>query len=524
MKKIEFISSEEAAALIEDGSVLAAGGFVGAGVPEEIYCELEKRYLDTGSPKMLKLMYTAGQGDGKTRGLNRFAHEGMLDMVIAGHWGLAPGLGKLANENKIKGYNLPQGVMAHLFRDIAAGKPGTITHVGLGTFVDPDLEGGKINKITTEDVVEKIELNGEKYLFYNKEKIAPKIDYALIRGTSSDENGNISMCKEALTLETLSLAMAVKNTGGKVFVQVENKVKSGTIDPKLIQIPGILVDYVVVAKDAERHHMQTFCETFNESYVNSSIDASSSSTNFKLGDRKIIARRCAKLLSKDASVLNYGIGMPEGVAEILKEEGQEAYFTPTVEPGAIGGTPVGGLSFGCSITPEAIIDQPYQFDFYAGGGLDVAFLGLAQCDEYGNINVSKFGPKIAGCGGFIDITQNAKEVVFCGTFTAGGLKVEIEDGKLRIVNEGKFKKFLKNVEQITFSGDLAKFNGKKVTYVTERAVFELNKNGMILTEIAPGVDLEKDVLAQMDFVPVISENLKLMDQEIFMDKPMQLIF
>ncbi len=524
MKKVKFISSVEAAAMIEDGSMLATGGFVGAGVAEEIYTELEKRYLETGTPKNLKLMYTAGQGDGKTRGLNRFAHEGMLDLVVGGHWGLAPGLGKLANQNKIKAYNLPQGVMAHLFRDIAAGKPGTISHVGLGTFIDPVLQGGKINEITTEDVVEKIKLNNKEYLFYNGEKIAPKMDYALIRGTSSDESGNISMCKEALTLETLSLAMAVKNKGGKVIAQVEKKVKCGTIDPKLIQIPGILVDYVVVAKDTDTHHMQTFCESFNELYVNSAIDAYSSNSNFQLGDRKIIARRCAKLLDKDASILNYGIGMPEGVAEILKEEGQEAFFTPTVEPGAIGGTPVGGLSFGCSITPEAIIDQPYQFDFYDGGGLDVAFLGLAQCDQSGNINVSKFGPKIAGCGGFIDITQNAKEVVFCGTFTAGGLKIKVEDGKLSIENEGKFKKFLNDVEQITFSGDLAKANGKKITYVTERAVFELKPEGMVLTEIAPGVDIEKDILNQMKFKPIISEDLKLMDAEIFMDKPMNLSF
>ncbi len=519
MSNTSFTSAKEVAKLITDNSMVATGGFVGTGVPEEIHLEIENRFLEVGSPKNLGLIYAAGQGDGKDKGLNHLAHEGLVTKVIGGHWGLAPKLGKLANENKLKGYNLPQGVISHLFRDIAAGKPGTLTHVGLDTFVDPDIEGGKINTLTKKDIVHKVNINNSNYLFYD----AQKIDFAIIRGTSADENGNISFEKEALTLESLSIAMATKNCGGKVIVQVERKVKAGTIDPKLVKIPGIFVDVVVIVKD-KKNHMQSFGEEFNEKYITNKFKTESYETKFPLNERKIIARRCAMLLHSNSKILNYGIGMPEGIPQVLKEEGVESHFLPTVEPGGIGGTPAGGMSFGCVDSPEAIIDQPYQFDFYNGGGLDMAFLGLAQCDKDGNINVSKFGPKIAGCGGFIDITQNAKEVVFCGTFTAGGLELKIEDKKLKIIKEGKFKKFIKDVEQITFSGLLAKNLKKKVTYVTERAVFELKEEGLILTEIAPGVKLEKDILAHMEFKPIISKDLKLMDKKIFCNSLIDLKF
>ena len=514
----KFITGREAACMIDDKAMVGTGGFVGIGVPEEILKSIENRFLETGSPKNLGLIYAAGQGDGKEKGLNHLGHEGLVAKVIGGHWGLVPKLGKLANDNKLIGYNLPQGVISHLFRDIAAGKPGTISHVGLGTFVDPDIEGGKINSITTEDIVHKINIKGEDILFYD----GVKIDYAILRGSSADEHGNISFEREALTLESLSLAIAARNSGGKIIVQVERKVKAGSIDPKLVKIPGIFVDAVVIVEDMN-NQMQTFSEYYNEAYVGKGANSDVVSHDiFQLNERKVIARRCALELNKNIEVLNYGIGMPEGVAKILKEEKVEKYFIPTVEPGAIGGTPAGGLSFGCSAYPEAVIDQPYQFDFYNGGGLDMAFLGLAQCDGQGNINVSKFGPKIAGCGGFIDITQNAKAVVFCGTFTAGGLKVEIADGKLNIIKEGRVKKFLEGIEQVTFCGELAAAKGKKVVYITERAVFELSTEGLVLTEIAPGVELQKDILEQMEFSPVVSENLKRMDEKIFIDKSMNL--
>lgn len=514
----KFIKASEVPNLIDDGATLLLDGFVTIGVPEEIYYEVEKSFLEKGKPRDLSLMFAAGFGNAKYgTGLNRFGHKGMVKKAIGGHWGLAPKLGELANQNEIIGYNLPQGVIAQMFRDMAANKPGTLSHVGLGTFVDPELQGGKINSITTEEIVEKLHLNGRDVLFFKGQKG----DIALLKGTTADCEGNISVEEEPLTLETLSMATAVKNNGGKVIVQVKNVLKDGYIQPKNVKIPGIMVDYIVVAENLD-FHKQTFIEQYNEKYVTREKVKGLTVEPVKLDERKIIARRCALLLTKDKKILNYGIGMPEMIANILNEEGQETHFIPTVEPGAIGGTPAGGLNFGASIYPRAIVDQPYQFDFYDGGGIDAAFLGLAQCDSEGNINVSKFGPKIAGCGGFINITQNAKEVVFCGTFTASGLDIAIEDEKLVIKTEGKIKKFIKDVEQITFSGNLARKNGKKVTYVTERAVFELKENGITLTEIAPGIDLEKDILGQMDFTPLISEDLKLMDLRIFKNEKMGL--
>ncbi|MEG2347862.1 MAG: acyl CoA:acetate/3-ketoacid CoA transferase [Cetobacterium sp.] len=517
--KDKFITVDKIASIIANRSFIATCGFVGIGVAEEIFIEIEKSFLKNGYPNNLGIIFAAGFGDGKTRGLNHLAHEGLLDTVIGGHWGLSPKLGELANDNKIKGYNLPQGVIAQMFRDMAGKKPGTISRVGIDTFVDPKIQGGKINNITTKNIVETIEIENEKYLFYK----FPKIDIAILRGTSADGDGNISFEEEALTLEALSVAMATKNAGGKVIVQVKNKLKKNTINPKDVIIPGIFVDYVVVTKDLN-NHMQTFDQQFNEAFTKNNIIIDENQEKNLLDERKVIARRCALLLDKTKRVLNYGIGIPEKIADVLKEENQEKLFIPTVEPGAIGGTPMGGMSFGASLNPIGIIDQPYQFDFYDGGGLDVTFLGLAQCDSNGNINVSKFGPKIAGCGGFINISQNAKEVVFCGTFTAGGLELSIESGELKILKEGRLKKFIKEVEQITFSGNFAINNNKKVFYITERAVFELQKEGLTLIEIAKGINLEKDVLNQMEFKPKISKNLKFMDRRIFSNEIMGIEF
>lgn len=510
----KFMSAKEAVKLIKDGDSIAVSGN-GGGImePDALFEALEDRFLDEGSPGNLTLTHSAGIGDKDRGGISRFAHEGMVKRVVGGHWGWSPKMQQMANDNKIEAYNLPQGIIALQYREIAAKRVGVVTQTGLKTFVDPRVSGGKLNDVTKEDLVELVTMDGQEWLRY---KTYP-VTVALIRGSIGDEEGNISLAYEPAYLEALAIAQAVHNCGGIVICQVKYAAKAGSLDPKNVRIPGILVDAVVVHPG----QMQTIEGEYDPALTGDVRMLVESMVPMPLDQRKVVARRAAMELSK-GSVINLGFGMPDGVARVAAEEGIEGYVKMTIEQGIIGGVPAGGAIFGVAYNSESMIDGPSQFDFYSGGGLDMTCLGLAQADSHGNVNVSRFGPTIAGCGGFIDISQTAKKCVFCGTFTAGGLKTEIKDGKLEILQEGKHKKFLKDVEHITFSGDYARETGQSVLYVTERAVFEMTEEGLVLKEIAPGMNLEKDILGQMDFVPLMPREPQLMDKRIFMTDPMGL--
>ncbi len=511
----QMTAKEAVSTYIHDGATITVGGFAnGLAHPEEVMEELGLA-AQAGSPKGLTLIYASGQGDSAARGLNHLAVDGLLRKVIGGHWGLAPRLGQLAADNKLAGYNLPQGTLSQLFREIAAGRPGVITHVGLGSFADPRLEGGKLNQAARDegDFVKVIQFEGEEKLFYP----SIPIDVAVLRASYADTKGNCTFEREGAYAETLAQAQAAHNSGGAVIVQVERVVEYGSLDARMVRLPGIYVDAIVVAKP--ENHMQTYGTQYNPVLSGEIRIPMDALAPLPMGERKVIARRAAMELVPHA-VTNLGIGVPEGVAAVAAEEGLEGMVL-TTEVGAVGGVPAGGKDFGAAANVDCILDQPAQFDFYDGGGLDVAFLGLAQMDRHGNVNVSKFGPKITGCGGFVNITQNAKKVVYCGAFKAGGLKVQAADGRLEILQEGKVKKLVSEVEQVTFSGVYAAQHGHPVLYITERAVFELTKEGVELKEIAPGVDLQRDVLDQMDFAPIVKD-VRLMDVRIFQEEPMGL--
>jgi len=512
--KNKIVPLADAIAIVRDGDTVAVSGFVGSGTPDALIAALETRFVETGSPRDLTLVFAAAPGDGKDQGLNRLAHAGLIKRAIGGHWALVPKLARMAVEGEIEAYNLPLGTLTQLFRDIAGRRAGTLTRIGMRTFVDPRQAGGRINDRTHEDLVKLLNIDGDEWLFYK----AFPISVALVRGTTADLSGNITMEHEALVLDNLALAMAAKNSNGFVIAQVERVCAYGALSARQVEIPGVMVDCVITARPEQ--HRQTYGTAYNPAFSGEFKVPLESLGQMKLDERKVIARRCAFELPM-GGVVNLGIGMPEGVATVANEEKVLNYVTLTAEPGVIGGVPQSGLDFGAAVNTEAIIQQNQQFDFYDGGGLDLACLGMAQGDGEGHVNVSRFGPRLAGAGGFINISQSARRVVFAGTFTAGGLEVVIENGTLRIVKEGRSRKFIPAVEQITFNGAYATESGQPVLYVTERCVFRRGREGMELIEVAPGIDINRDILAQMDFTPIV-RNPGLMDPRIFRDEPMQL--
>jgi propionate CoA-transferase len=505
------ISARAAVDLVKSGDTLAIHGAGGGNVePDLLIRTLVERFAETGQPRDLTIFHVSGLGDWNTTGLNLLTGNGLVRRNIGGHYGMSPKYAQLILDNKIEAYSWPQGVMSQWLREVAAGRPGLVTHIGLRTFIDPRVEGGKMNARTTEDLIDVIILGGREWLFYR----AFPLNVCFIRGTTADEKGNLTLEQEPAFLEVLPMAMATRNSGGIVIAQVKRLAQAGTLPAKMVKVPHTMVHHIVVHPS----QWQSVEAEYNPAYSGEVKVPVSSLPMMPLDERKVIARRAAlEIVGLPRAVLNMGVGMPDGVALVAAEEGIQDRITVTIEQGITGGVPAPGVLFGMSSNPEAVIDQGYQFDFYDGGGLDLTFLGLAEADARGNVNVSKFSGRMPGVGGFVNISQGARAVAFLGTFTAGGLQVEVGEGRLRIVKEGRFLKFVPQVQQITFSGEYAAARGQRVQFITERALLVITKEGLLVTEVAPGVDLQRDVLGQMAFRPRVSPDLKTMDARIFQE-------
>lgn len=518
---VKFINAKEAAEIIKDGSTVAIDAFISFCLADDIMSEIEKRFIAEGHPRGLSVVNVAGiGGDGKDRGINHFAHKGLMRRFLCSNLSLANKIYPLVTDNAFPCFMIPQGVLSHMMRAIASGKPGVITEVGMKTFVDPRVDGGCINDAakSCDDIpVQLISLNGSDCLFYP----AFSIDVAIIKGTKADKKGNISLEKEAMHLEQLEMATAARNSGGIVMVQVDEIVETGKLHPQMVTVPSTLVDYVILGSPGNtgQHFIDGLPDPVNSWCGDEKIHLEDIK-KMPLDLEKIICRR-AVFEIKEGSFINLGIGVPMNVSTVLNEEGLIKKVSASIESGVMGGVPAPGIATGAAYNPDAILKQPDMFDFYDGGGIDFACLGSAEIDMYGNVNVSRFAGKVPGPGGFINITQGAKNICFMGTFTAGKNDIRIENGKLHIINDGPHIKFRKNVDHITFSGENSIDKGRQnVIYITERAVFRLTHEGPVLAEIAPGVDLQKDILGKMEFIPVISKNLKLMDERLFRPEAM----
>ena len=511
---MKVISAEAAAKLVQNGwNVLVSGSGGGHAVPEAALAAIEARFLAEKAPRDLTVTHVVGVGDRVSKGVDHFGHEGLIRRSVTSAIVDSPRLVPLARDNKIESYTLPQGVLSQLMREIAGGRPGLITKTGLHTFVDPRHGGARQSASAKEDLVELVTLGGEEWLRFKP----LRFDIAFLRGTTADENGNVSMEQEAIFGEMLSMAQATRRNGGIVVVQVKRLTRAGQLNPKSVKIPGILVDYVVV----DPGQKQTYATDYDASYAGELRLPLTAVKSLPFGVRKIVARRATMELTPGA-ICNLGAGISTGISPIAAEEGILDRMTLTNEQGFIGGAPVTGVDSGAAQNYDALVDQPYQFDFYDGGGLDLAFLSFGEVDSAGNVNVSRFADKIIGIGGFVNISQNAKKVVFSGTFTAGGLEVQCADGELRIVKEGKHPKFVSKVEQICYNARFAESQGRAAIFVTERAVLRAAEGGLEIIEIAPGIDLERDVLSHMGFKPKVSSQLKRMDRRLFCPEPMRL--
>ena len=493
MTKVRFVSADEAAAMIDDDAVIGlTGGGGGLVEATALHAAVERRFLDTGHPRNLTCIHALGIGDRQERGMNRFAHAGMTGRVIGGHWVWSPRMQQMARDNEIEAYVLPGGVIMQLMREVAAGRPGLITHVGLGTFVDPRLDGGRMNEAAKQDLTEIITIDGRDYLRY----LPIPVTVALLRGSYADEDGNIPLEEEPANLDIYAMAAAAHNSGGKVIFQVRGKVPRNSLKAREVRIPAALVDAIVVDESQQQGYDVVYDAALSGQDRRDDPEAQQP----VFSPRLVIARRAQQEL-RDNAVINFGFGIPDQIAKLIDRDGHAARYFQTIEHGTYGGRLMDGDLFGYAMNPSCMIDGPSQFDFYSGGGLDIAFLGFGEMDAAGNVNVSKLAGNTVGPGGFIDIAQNARKVVFCGTFDTGDARLETGDGTLRVTAHGRIAKLVETVDQITFSGPQAGVQGQHVVYVTERAVFELREDGVHLVEIAPGVDLQGDILDRMGFTP-----------------------
>ena len=507
------IDVRDAVGLVRDGSTVVIGGSgAGHALPQRFIDELASVYAKEGRPRDLTTVRVVGIGDFAERGFSQLGLPGLMRRTIGSNIGNEPRLGALVEANEIEAYSFPQGVLSQLMRDIAAGRPGLVTHVGLGTYVDPRQTGGKQNPCTTDDLVEVVTLRGREWLLFH----AFPIDVAVIRGTTADEDGNLSMEGEAVQGEMLSMAMAARNSDGIVIAQVRQLANRGSLPTRDVKIPAALIDYVYVDPD----QWQTYITRDSPYYAGALRRPVRQEPPLPLDVRKVIARRSLLEFPRGA-ICNLGFGISQLIGRIAWEEGITDQIVLTVEQGIFGGVPVAGNEGGAGFNYQAMIDQPYMFDFYDGGGLDVASLSFAEVDADGNVNVHAFEGRVRGPGGFPNISARTRKVNFVGTLTAHGLKIEIEDG-IRIAQEGSLGKFVPRVREVSFNGRLARERSQEVRYITERAVFALAGDGLVLIEVAPGVDVERDILARMGFRPRVADDLRTMDRRLYNHEPMGL--